>query len=244
LSKEKSKKGITKFSAEHPADFRCLRKSPVFRGMESDEVNLFLSAITCEHIAYKRGAVIIKPGDILTSFGIVLEGSVTLNATKIHDHAKAIQLMNYRPSEVFALGTVTSTSDHKAIQPYLAQTASRILWIDRANLLQGDRCLPDTLYRKILNNLITANADGDMLFQIKVGILAYRGLGDRILEYMSAMSNWMGGVKTIDTGMNHEQFAAHLCVNRSSMTNMLSRMQAEGILTYKKTGETITITIL
>jgi CRP-like cAMP-binding protein len=244
MSTNKHENATTRISIYSPADLGCLQKSSVFYRVTRKEIHLFFEKIRSTITAYKRGAVIIMPGDILTSFGIVLEGSVTLNTTKDHDHDNAIQLMNYRPSEVFALGTVTSTSDHKAMQPYLAQIDSRVLWIDRASLLQGDLCLPGALYRKILNNLIVANVDENMLFQIKVGILAYRGLGDRILEYMSAMSNWMGGAKTIDTGMNHEQFAAHLCVNRSSMTNMLSRMQAEGILAYKKTGETITITIL
>jgi CRP-like cAMP-binding protein len=238
-----TEKELARISVERLTDFKCLRSAAIFFDISNQEINLILGKIPCETVSYPSKTMIIKPGDPLTRFGVVLEGAVSLIATKIRDRDKDVQLMHYRPSEVFALGSVTS-SKQKAMQPYLAEKDSRVLWIDRTRALGGGLGLPDSLYRKILRNMIAVSADEDMLYQIKVGILAYQRLDDRVLAYMSAMSIYTGNGKTIATGMNHEQFAAHLCVNRTSLTHALAEMKAKGIISYKSIEKALTITVL
>jgi CRP-like cAMP-binding protein len=235
-----NKKEIAKFSAEHPADFRCLRGSPLFHGMESDEINLFLGKMPCEHLAYNRGAVIIRQGDTPKRYGILLDGSVSMQAGYADD--KSGQFMVYYPGDILGAIIVLSRIQ-MAVCPYRAEENSRILWIPWIDPATDGLDLPSVLYEKIKNNLTAANADEGIRLCLKSGILVHRAARSRVMGYLLAMSK-LQRKQTIRLNMTREHLAAALCLDRTVLSTALMELYKDGVIDYQKQDGIWEFTIL
>ena len=75
-------------------------------------------------------------------------------------------------------------------------------------------------------------ADNNIKTSNKVEILAERGLRDRVLVYLHILQG-KSGTDTVTIKMSREQLAQFLCVNRSALSNELSKMKKEGIIDFK-----------
>ena len=80
--------------------------------------------------------------------------------------------------------------------------------------------------------LIHMLADDNIKMGNKIEILAERGLRDRILVYLHIL-RVKSGTDTVTLKMSREQFAQYLCVNRSALSNELSKMKKEGLIDFK-----------
>ena len=72
-------------------------------------------------------------------------------------------------------------------------------------------------------------ADENIKMMHKTELLAERGLRNRIMIYLRILQS-KSGSERIDLRMSREQMAQYLCVNRSALSNELSKMKAEGII--------------
>jgi CRP-like cAMP-binding protein len=81
-------------------------------------------------------------------------------------------------------------------------------------------------------------ADNNIKMSNKVEILAERGLRDRIMVYLNVL-RVKSGSDTVTIKMSREQLAQYLCVNRSALSNELSKMKRDGLIDFKGTRFTI-----
>ena len=66
----------------------------------------------------------------------------------------------------------------------------------------------------------------------KIEILAERGLRDRVIVYLNILARrFQSNVVTVP--LSREQLASYLCVNRSALSNELSKMRQDGIISFK-----------
>jgi CRP-like cAMP-binding protein len=67
----------------------------------------------------------------------------------------------------------------------------------------------------------------------KIDVISKRTLKERILTYLSIMKEKRDD-SLIDIGMNQEEFAQYLCVNRSTLSTELNQMKKAGLIDYNK----------
>ena len=75
-------------------------------------------------------------------------------------------------------------------------------------------------------------------FCFRVPILSQRGLRDRVLVYLTMQAE-RRGTMTFRIPFSREELAAFLCVNRSALSHELSRMEAEGLIRFRKNEFTL-----
>ena len=87
-------------------------------------------------------------------------------------------------------------------------------------------------------NLLTILSDSNLRKHYRLAILAQRGLRDRVLVYLTMQSE-RRGTHTFRIPFSREELAAFLCVNRSALSHELSRMEAEGLIRFRKNEFTL-----
>ena len=81
-------------------------------------------------------------------------------------------------------------------------------------------------------------ADSNIKMRNKIEILAEKGLRDRVMMYLHVLQA-KSGTDTVTIKMSREQLAQYLCVNRSALSNELSKMKKDGIIDFKGSSFTI-----
>ena len=90
----------------------------------------------------------------------------------------------------------------------------------------------ETFRKPVKNILIEMMADENIRMGHKIEILAERGLRDRVIVYLNILARrFQSNVVTVP--LSREQLASYLCVNRSALSNELSKMRQDGIISFK-----------
>jgi len=84
-----------------------------------------------------------------------------------------------------------------------------------------------------LENILIYIANENIRKQHKIEIISQNGLRDRILTCLRMFSRRRRS-SSFAISFTREEFADYLCVNRSALSHELSKMQQEGILTFRK----------
>ena len=195
--------------------FHHISKSDWIEAFEQLEVTLR----TC-----RKGEIICHMGDTLEAVYIVEDGSV--RAEKTYPSGDVHIVSVYEEDDVLALGVILSRRKTSPVD-LVANEDCRMIMIPRQSM-EGSR------YRdRLMNALIEMLADENIRQMHKIEILAERGLRDRVLVYLNVLTR-KSGTNTVTVKMSREQLAQYLCVNRSALSNELSKMKREGLIDFQK----------
>ncbi len=183
---------------------------------------------------YEKQAVLAAPGDRVDWFAVVLRGKVQIS--QIFSDGSSSLMDALGPG--YTLGTdLICTRSRRS--PYYAIAAGplRILRFPAALLLEPG-ALPEEGRLVLWRNLLTILSDDSLRKHYRLAILARRGLRDRVLVYLTMQAE-RRGTHTFRIPFSREELAAFLCVNRSALSHELSRMEAEGLIRFRKNEFTL-----
>ncbi len=183
---------------------------------------------------YEKQAVLAAPGDRVDWFAVVLRGKVQIS--QIFSDGSSSLMDALGPG--YTLGTdLICTRSRRS--PYYAIAAGplRILRFPAALLLEPG-ALPEEGRLVLWRNLLTILSDDSLRKHYRLAILAQRGLRDRVLVYLTMQAE-RRGTHTFRIPFSREELAAFLCVNRSALSHELSRMEAEGLIRFRKNEFTL-----
>ena len=90
----------------------------------------------------------------------------------------------------------------------------------------------------IVHNLLRIFARKNMSMSSRMMHTAPKSLRDRLLSYLSEQAMEYGSAQ-FSIPFDRQQLADYLGVDRSAMSNELSKMQRDGLITYKKNEFTL-----
>ena len=178
---------------------------------------------------YKPGETVFFEGDIIDKFCIVKKGSVRSEKTYLNGEVHIVDIFD--ESSVFGLAFAVSRSRISALD-FISNEESEIVFVSMHSIRRSrfaDRMNKALTYMLADSSIKTSN---------KVEILAERGLRERVMIYLHILQT-KSGTDTVTVKMSREQLAQFLCVNRSALSNELSKMKKEGIIDFKGTKFTI-----
>lgn len=191
---------------------------------------------------YKKEEIILLKEDPITWVGIVLTGSIQLISEDIHGNRTI--LASCFTSDIF--GEAFACAEIKASPISIeAKENCEIMFFDYKKIItQCNNICP--FYTKLIKNMLYILASKNILLNQKVEVLAQRTTRTKILQFLqnTLQKENLGSVKankkrTCTIIYNRQELANLLCVERSAMSNELSKMQAEGILLINKNTFTI-----
>lgn len=95
-----------------------------------------------------------------------------------------------------------------------------------------------TFHTRLIQNFLSSIARRNMVLTKKMQHMSKKTIREKLLSYLSAES-LKSNSSTFDIPFNRQQLADYLSIDRSALSNELSKLQEEGILTYKKNRFTL-----
>ena len=128
-----------------------LRNNDLFKGLDIEEIEDILKNISFTKIKYRKGEILAHEGEVCTSLGVILEGTIEMQ--RIYCNGKYIVIKKLSKGEVFGEALIFS---EKSFYPLtvLAVNDCLIMYIKKEEVLS--LCFQN---KKILENVITINED-------------------------------------------------------------------------------------
>lgn len=202
-----------------------LAQTPLFAGMTEKEATDILACIEKGTVDYARGETIFTAGDAITSFGVILSGSVIIESLDAWGSLSLVEKITR--GGLFAESYAFSPQEPLMVSAVAAEDCT-ILFIDSHKVLHPcDEVCP--AHRRVIRNLFTIANQKNLVLSRRIFATTPRSVRGRILTYLSqtAVRN---ASRSFDIPFNREQMAAYLNVDRSALSRELGRMQREGLI--------------
>lgn len=210
-------------------NYAFLTRTMLFRGLAEEEVRELLNELKAYTREYRKGDVIYHAGDIVRCLGIVLTGSVNIvmnyywGSSNIFGHIA--------PGQIFA-ETYTAIPGKELAVDVIAAEDCEILFIDTYRLLDTTTA-PSSIHNRTIHNLLQISAQKNLNLSARMMHTASRSIRQRLLSYLSEQAV-LNGSSTFTIPFSRQQLADYLNVERSALSNELSKMQQDGLISYHK----------
>lgn len=211
-----------------------LKKSSLFSGVSPDEITVMLKCLSARVKHYKKEEFIIRSGDYIHSVGMMLSG----NALIIQEDfwGKRTIISEVMPGTVFA-ETYACISSLPIEMSVISDSECDVLFLDFNRILTvcTSAC---TFHTRLIQNFLSAIAGRNLALTKKMQHMSKKTIREKLLSYLSTES-LKSSSPTFHIPFNRQQLADYLSIDRSALSNELSKLQAEGILSYNKNNFTL-----
>lgn len=204
-------------------------KSTLFQDFAASECNMLYSLIHPTTKYFLKGDILIHQGDEVNSIDIIKRGKII--SEKSHYDGSANIMGVFHSDDILGLEAASSRLMTSPVT-LVATEGGILLQLPLKKMLDKALVGPE-LKEKILQSIIHLLADENIRLIYKIDVLSKKGLREKIMTFLSIMQEKRGS-DSFNIGMNHEQFAQYLCVNRSVLSNELNKLKKEGLISYKK----------
>lgn len=210
-------------------DFVFLSNTILFQGITPEETKGMIQCLGAKQKEYQKGEFIYYAGDVIQSLGIVLSGGVNIEYDDLWGN-KSI-LNHIAPGQVFAETYACIPGEPLRIS-VVADEVTEVLFLDMDHILQT--CSSSCAHHsKVLHNLLLATAQKNLNLSQRILHTSSRSIRGRLVSYLSFQAAKQGS-SFIRIPFNRQQLADYLNVDRSALSNELSKMKREGLLEYHK----------
>lgn len=195
-----------------------LKKSPLFKGMKSEDIEDYLSFAKANVKNYKRGESIFMAGDYAKELYILLSGEVNVENIAQSGKKTIVNVFD-KPGTVFA--EVYLFVD-EPLHHYASATKDTSLLTIKKDFIVNQ----EDNYKMIINNIISILANKAYYLNKKLMICTAKSIRNKIINYL--LINDEGDF--IKMPFTKTAFAEFLSVPRPSLSRELSQMKAEGLI--------------
>ncbi|MEA5011162.1 MAG: Crp/Fnr family transcriptional regulator [Angelakisella sp.] len=206
-----------------------LSNTPLFCGTTPQEIQSMLSCLIAEERTYKKWETIYRVGDIVSSIGMVLSGKVSIENDDLWGNKSILDSVG--PGQVFA-ETYACVPQEPLMVSVVASESTTVLFLDTSRLLQTCSCAC-AHHNQLIRNLLLIASQKNLNLSRRIFHTSSKSIRGRLLSYLSFQAARQGSCDFI-IPFNRQQLADYLSVDRSALSNELSKMQKEGLLQVKK----------
>lgn len=205
-----------------------LRNTGLFEGIEDDEMETMLKCLGAFTRRYSKDEFLFRRGDRTDCLGVVLDGSV--REVKEDWWGNRTVLADYGPEST--LCTDYACTSRPLDVSIVATGPSEVMYLDvgRVSNVCSSSC---PFHNRLVKNLMRNLAGMSMDMNLRLDQLSKRSTREKICAFLSDQARAAGSSDFV-IGMNRQQMADYLGVDRSAMSTELGRMQREGIIEFRK----------
>lgn len=212
-------------------DLTQLTQCPLFQGMTPAEVEQAVALLNPRTRVYQRGETIFHAQQTTPSLGVVLSGGVHIEH---HDAWGSKNIFAYvAPGEIFG-ETYACLPNQPLLVSAVAAEASSILFLQVSQLLTPS-APPHPAQNRLLAQLLRLFAQKNLGLSRRILHTSPKTIRGRLLSYLSEQAIVHGGPR-FTIPFNRQELADFLSVDRSALSNELSKMRQEGLLDYYRSS--------
>ena len=211
-----------------------LSNTNLFRGIREEELQALLPCLNAHETRFDKDEVIYRAGDTVSEIGLVESGSVNIlvnfywGGSHIFGHVAAGQLF----AETYA-----AIPGKELLVDVVAAEKCEVLFLNLDKLLTTCQsgC---SFHNRIIHNLIRISAGKNLALSERMMHTAPKSIRERLLSYLSEQAVEHGSAH-FSIPFSRQQLADYLGVDRSALSNELSKMQRDGLLSFRKSEFTL-----
>ena len=212
-------------------DYKFLTGTMLFRGTGTDEAKAMLSCLGAYEKQYCKGEIIYRAGECTENMGLVLSGNVNISIDDMLGNSTI--LGHSAPGQLFA-ETYACIPGEPLMVNVTASEKSSILFLNAARLMKT--CKNACSYHSLLiQNLLRISAVKNLALSRRSVHTSSKSIRGRLISYLSEQARTSGSSE-FTIPFNRQQLADYLGVDRSAMSNELSKMQKDGIITFDRSN--------
>ncbi|MBQ7670482.1 MAG: Crp/Fnr family transcriptional regulator [Clostridia bacterium] len=211
-----------------------LANTSLFHGIREDEIKDLLSCLNAREKTYKKDETILRAGDTVSQIGLVEEGSVNIVVNFYWGNSNIFG--HVEKGSIFA-ENYAAVPGKELICDVVAAEDARVVFLDMNKLEStcGKSC---TFHNRLIHNLLKISAQKNLGLSSRMMHIAPKSLRERLLSYLSEQAMEHGSAH-FTIPFDRQQLADYLGVDRSAMSNELSKMQKDGLIAYCKNEFTL-----
>ena len=212
-----------------------LANTALFRGTSSLEAEAMLNCLGAMERGYAKGEQIYHSGDYVTDLGMVLSGSVLIQTDDLWGNTTVLDRIG--PGQIFA-ETYACVPGEPLMVDVVAAEGTQVLFLNVERVLRvcSHTCAH---HSKLIRNLLLLSAQKNLNLSRKIFYTSSKTIRGRLLSYLSYQAR-RNGTPSFTIPFNRQQLADYLNVERSALSNELSKMQRDGLLVVEKNHFTLT----
>ena len=210
-------------------DMLFLSKTDLFRGIPPEDIESMLGCLKAATKTYQRGEFIYREGENITAMGMVLSGSVSIENDDIWGNRSILDRVG--AGQVFAENYACLPGE-KLMISVVATEPTEVLFLNTECMFTvcSHAC---GFHNKLIRNMLTIAARKSLSLSRRIMHTSSKSIRGRLLSYLSFQAT-QHGCRAFDIPFNRQQLADYLSVDRSAMSNELSKMQRDGIITVDR----------
>lgn len=206
-----------------------LKNSNIFMGINENEIDVLLKCLSARTVNYNKKEYILRAGEQVHSIGLVLSGLALIEKDDLWGNCSVISELT--PGMVFA-ESYACLSQIPVETSVIATENTCIMFLDISKILNvcTSACY---FHTRLIHNLLNILAGKNVRLTKKIDYLSKKTIKDRLLAYLSTES-LKAGSPSFEIPFNRQQLADYLSVDRSALSNEISKLQADGILSCSR----------
>ena len=211
-----------------------LANTPLFHGIKEVEISEMLHCLNAREKKYKKDEIIFRAGTSVSEIGLVESGSVNIVVNFYWGNSHIFGHVG--KGQVFA-ENYAAIPGQELVCDVVASEDTEVLFLSMNKMLTTcQRCC--AFHSLIIHNMLRISAQKNLNMSSRMMHTASKSLRDRLLSYLSEQAT-LNGSAHFKIPFDRQQLADYLAVDRSAMSNELSKMQKDGLITYHKNEFTL-----
>lgn len=203
--------------------------SPLFHGIQPENLRAMMGCITYHVKRYKKGEMIAFENENMKHIGLVLSGKVDMIKEDLWGNKTMLVRMHKQDvfGETFACG-----DDSLAVVSFLVSEDAEIVFIPFQKVMHTctNAC---EFHHRLVENMVRLIANKNRDLMRKIEIISKKSLREKILAYLSLQAQ-VQNTRYFEIPLGRVELAEYLCADRSALTRELSNMREDGLIDYDR----------
>ncbi len=206
-----------------------LKKNPLFYGIAEDDLENMLSCLSVNVKNFSKNEIIYMAGNKISKIGIVVDGGVQIIKEDILGNRNIIAQIVI--GQIFGEAFACAEIDKLPIS-VIASVNCTVMFIDYKKVIYtcNNSCI---FHHRLLENMLGILATKNILLNNKIECISKRTIREKALSYLLAQAQQQGK-RSFKIPFNRQELADYLCVDRSALSNELSKLRVEGIIEFNR----------
>jgi CRP-like cAMP-binding protein len=204
---------------------KALRHCILFKHLSRENITQVLEMVNYQVTTYKREQVIAIEDEECSKLGIVLAGMVEVQ--KINPAGKTITLTRLKPGDIFG-EVIIFLEVHKYPATIVAIENTKIIFLSKEDMLK--LCSSNT---QVLNNFFVLLSNKILTLNKKINRLSYHTIRQKVCSYLLEEYHTQNSL-FLTLPCSRKEMAEQLGIQRPSLSRELAKMQAEGLIWFRR----------
>lgn len=206
-----------------------LKRTQIFAGVGNDEIASMLLCLDAQLHHYKKGEYVLREGEHLSDIMILVNGRLLIQKDDYWGNRSILEQISM--GEMFGEAYIAPESG-PLLNDVAAAEDSAVIFLNAKRIMTtcSSACRFHTM---VVQNLFFSISEKNRKIVRKLSHMSKRSIREKLISYLSEKATRQNS-SSFTIPFNRQQLADFLFVDRSAMSNELSKMRKEGLLEFER----------